>query len=59
MGVVGIGDVALDVFDGVVGVPGGTGAAGDAVDLPWTARGVWEREDLGEAVADDAGDADH
>lgn len=49
---VGIGDVALDVFDGVVGVPGGTGTSRHAVDFPWTAGCVGEREDLGEAVSD-------
>lgn len=54
----GIGDVALDVLNRVVGVPGGARAASDAVDLPWATGGVGEREDLGEAVADDAGDAD-
>lgn len=59
LGVGGIGYVALDVFDGVVEGPVGAGAAGDAVDLPRAAGGVGEREDLGEAVADDAGDADY
>lgn len=46
-----VGDVALDVFDGVIGVPGGARAAGDAVDLPWAAGSVGEREDLRQAVA--------
>ena len=58
VGVVGIGDVALDVVDGVVGVPRRTGAAGDAVDLPWAAGGVGEREDLRQAVTHDPGHAD-
>jgi len=47
----GVGDVALDVFDRVIGVPGGSRAACDAVDLPWAAGSVGEREDLREAVA--------
>ena len=58
VGVVGIGDVALDVVDGVVGVPRRTGAAGDAVDLPWATGGVGEREDLRQAVPDDPRHAD-
>lgn len=58
LGVGGIGDVALDVFDGVVEGPIGAGAAGDAVDLPWAAGGVGEGEYLRQAVADDARDAD-
>ncbi|GER36890.1 ABC transporter ATP-binding protein [Striga asiatica] len=53
-----VGDVAPDVGDRVVVVPGGAGAAGDAVDLPGAAGGVREGEDLGQAVADDSGDAD-
>ncbi|PON90588.1 LOW QUALITY PROTEIN: hypothetical protein TorRG33x02_136430 [Trema orientale] len=57
-GLVPVGEVALNVVDGAVGVPGGAGAAGDAVDLPGSAGGVGEGEDLGEAVADNAGDAD-
>ena len=39
-------------------VPGGARTASDAVDFPRTAGGVGEREDLGEAVSDDSGDAD-
>ena len=58
VGVVGVGDVALDVVDGVVGVPRRPGAAGDAVDLPWATGGVGEGEDLGQAVSNDAGHAD-
>ncbi|KAJ4965276.1 hypothetical protein NE237_017125 [Protea cynaroides] len=57
-GFIGIRDVALDVLDGVIGVPGGTFATGYAVDLPGTARGIGKRENLGQTVADDAGDAD-
>lgn len=57
-GLVLVGDVALNVLDQVVGVPRGTRAACHAVDFPGAAGGVVEREDLGEAVADDAGDAD-
>lgn len=37
--------------------PIGTGAAGDAVDLPWATGGVGEGEYLRQAVADDARDA--
>nr|GMD10023.1 hypothetical protein Saspl_050514 [Ipomoea batatas] len=47
------GNIALDILDWVVGVPGGSCAASDAVNLPWAAGRVGEREDLGEAVADD------
>lgn len=55
----GVGDVALDVMDGVVGGgPGRARGTGNAVDLPGAAGGVAERKDLGTAVADDAGDAD-
>lgn len=59
LSVAGVGDVALDVLDGMIGSPAGTGTAGDAVDLPGAAGSVGQRENLGEAVADDAGDADH
>nr|GLL28555.1 hypothetical protein TorRG33x02_136430 [Ipomoea trifida] len=52
-----VGNIALDILDRVVGVPGGSGAAGYAVNFPWAAGGVGEREDLGEAVADNPGDA--
>ena len=58
-GLVRVGDVTLDVVNGVIGVPGWPGPAGDAVDLPGSAGGVGEREDLGEAVAHDASDAYH
>ena len=44
-------------MDGVVGAPGGAWAAGDSVDLPGAAGCVGEREDLGEAIAYDASDA--
>lgn len=49
-----VGDVTLDVFDWVVSVPGGAGAAGHAINLPWAAWGVGEREDLRQAVTDDS-----
>lgn len=55
LGFITVWDIALDIFDGVIGVPGGTGAASDAIDLPGAAGGVGEREDLGQAVADDSG----
>ena len=42
----------------MIGVPGGARTASDAVDFPRAAGGVGEREDLGEAVSDDSGDAD-
>ena len=58
VGVVGVGDVALDVVHEVVGVPRRPGAAGDAVDLPGAARGVGEGEDVGQAVAENAGDTE-
>lgn len=48
----------MDVVDRIVIVPSGSGAAGDAVDLPGAAGSVGERQDLGQAVADDSGDAD-
>lgn len=41
-----VGDIALDVIDGMIGVPGGTGTASDAVDFPRTSRSVGERKDL-------------
>lgn len=53
-----IGDVALDVFDGVIGVPVGTGTSGHAVDLPGTTWCVGEREDFSKAVSHYASDAD-
>nr|GMD10022.1 hypothetical protein TorRG33x02_136430 [Ipomoea batatas] len=52
-----VGNIALDILDRVVGVPDGSGAAGYAVNFPGAAGGVSEREDLGEAVADNPGDA--
>nr|GMD09947.1 hypothetical protein Iba_chr06eCG1510 [Ipomoea batatas] len=42
----------------IVGVPGGSWAASDAVNLPWAAGGVSERKNLGEAVANNPGDAE-
>lgn len=59
LGFIGVGDIALNVFDRVIGVPGRSRATSHAVDLPRTAGSVGEREDLGETVADDAGHADH
>lgn len=47
LGLIGVGDVALDVFNRVVGVPCGALATGDAVHLPGAARGVGDGEDLG------------
>lgn len=42
----------------MIGFPGGTRTGSDAVDFPWTAGCVGERENLGEAVSDDSGNAD-
>ena len=42
-GILRIGDVALDVLDGMIGVPTRTRAASHAVNLPWTAGSVRER----------------
>ena len=55
-GLIRIRDITLDVVDWVIHVPGGPGAASHAIDLPGSARGVREREDLGEAVANYASD---
>ena len=59
LGVLGVRDVALDVVNGMISVPGGSGAASQAVDLPGASRGVGEGEDLGEAIAHDAGDPNY
>lgn len=58
MGFLNLQDVTLDVLNRVVGSPGRPRAAGYAVDLPRPAWCVGEWQDLGEAVADDAGHAD-
>ncbi|KAI8004084.1 UDP-glucuronic acid decarboxylase 4 [Camellia lanceoleosa] len=52
-----VGDITLDVFDGVVGVTWRTRTASDVVSFPGVV-GVSEREDVVEVVADDAGDTD-
>lgn len=57
-GLPGIGDVALDVVDWMVGDPGRPRPASDAVHFPWSAGCVVERENLGETVADDTSHAD-
>ena len=47
LGVVWVGDVALNVLDRVIIVPSGPRPSCDAVYLPWTAWGVRKREDFG------------
>lgn len=60
IGVLNVQDVTLDVLNRVViGGPGWPGTAGDAIDLPRPARCVGMWQDLGEAVADDAGHTDN
>jgi len=56
----GVGEVEVEVGDGGGGRrgPGRERAARDGVDLPWTGRGVGEREDVEEGGADDAGGSD-
>lgn len=54
VGLVSVGDIALDVFDRVVGIPGRSRAACQPVDLPGATGGVGEWEDLSKAVADDS-----
>lgn len=56
---IGVRDIALYVFDKVIGVPGRSRATSNAVDLPRTTGSVGERENLGETVADYAGYADY
>lgn len=57
VGILRIGDVALDVFDGVIGIPARTGTSCHTIDLPGTAWCVGEREDFGKAVSDYASNA--
>ncbi len=47
LGVLGVRDVALDVFDWMVGVPCGARATSHAINLPGASGGVMEWEDFG------------
>lgn len=42
-----IGDIALDIMNGMIGIPVGSWAASDAIYLPWSAGRIGEWEDLG------------
>lgn len=46
-------------MDWMLRIPVGARTPGHAIDLPWASRSVREREDFGEAVANDSSHADH
>ena len=52
LGIIGVGDLTLDVFGGVVSILGREETMGEVVGFPRTAGGVSKREDLDKAVSD-------